>query len=162
MSMPSFTAERALYQTANHYRSVTGRNFASDGTTVNLQGCDIWDKIECGAFVLGAGLVCGAFCAAGPVACAACVAPILGGDLCVPCYDCLPGFIRDLIDQISGGHCGPGRHGGGGNGGGGGGGGTGGPCGCPRGTKCCGGCTKVPGQGLVCNDACVGPKEQCP
>ena len=44
----------------------------------------------------------------------------------------------------------------------GGGGGTGGPCRCPRGTRCCGGCTKVPGQGLVCNGDCIEPGEECP
>jgi len=44
----------------------------------------------------------------------------------------------------------------------GGGGGPGGPCHCPRGTKCCGGCTKVPGQGLICNGDCIGPGEECP
>jgi hypothetical protein len=50
----------------------------------------------------------------------------------------------------------------GGGGGGVGGGGTHGPCGCPVGTKCCGGCTKIPGQGLVCNGDCVAKNEPCP
>jgi hypothetical protein len=44
--------------------------------------------------------------------------------------------------------------------GGGGVGGTPHPC-CPRGTRCCGGCTKVPGQGLFCEGECIGPNEEC-
>ena len=44
---------------------------------------------------------------------------------------------------------------------------TGGPVGgpnppCPPGLRCCGGFTKVPGQGLVCNGDCIGPGEECP
>jgi hypothetical protein len=33
---------------------------------------------------------------------------------------------------------------------------------CPPGLRCCGGFTKVPGQGLVCNGDCIGPGEECP
>jgi hypothetical protein len=41
------------------------------------------------------------------------------------------------------------------------GGGVGGsrPC-CPRGTRCSGECTKVPGRGLLCEGECIGPGEE--
>jgi hypothetical protein len=38
---------------------------------------------------------------------------------------------------------------------------TGGPCGCPRGTYCCGGCSKQPGFPLSCDGDCIGLGEEC-
>ncbi len=152
MKMPGFSAEASLYRTTNHYGFAAGGSFLSDGsTTVIPQDCGFIKWLSCGVLIGTGVIVCGGACASGiAVACAGCIATVFGGTLAIDCYDCLPEWIRDVIE------------GGGSGGGGGGGGGTGGPCGCPRGTRCCGGCTKVPGQGLVCNDECIGPGEVCP
>src|SRR5262245_46476067 len=142
MTMPRFAAEASLYQTNNRYRFAAGGSSLSDGTTaVTPQGCGL----SCAIATVGIGIVCGGACAFNPLTCAACVSLLLSADACIPCYDCLPKFIRDLLDQIPGGFCS--RDGGGEP-----------PC-CPSGTICsCGGhCI----SGL-CTGICLPPGAPCP
>src|SRR5690349_15946600 len=167
MNMPSFTAEASLYRTSNRYLSAVGGSFPSGGyTVVNLQGCGVWDTIKCGVFVAagitGCSLLCVGAIAAGPAAIAACVgcwAAVFPADLFISCRDCIPGWVRDIINIFESG----GGGGGSGGGGGGGTGGGGGQCGCPRSRpKCCGGCVKEPGMPLFCDGECVPRTAQCP
>ena len=160
--IPEFNAQASLYKSDNHYRSGAGGSYASNGdATLKPQGCGWVKGGVCGTFIAGGVVVCTASCLASPalggIPCWVCWTGFLGGTFGF-CRDCIPGWMRALLDLAEGG----GGSGGGGTGGGGGGGPTRGPCGCPKGTKCCGGCTKIPGQGLVCNDICIGPGEQCP
>lgn len=74
------------------------------------------------------------------------LACVLGGGPLVPV--CFAGCYSSFNDCSSGCSSGGGV------------GGTPHPC-CPPGTRCCGGCTKVPGQGLVCEGDCVGAGEEC-
>jgi hypothetical protein len=104
MNMPRFTAEASLYHTNNHYWSAGG-SFLSDGnTTVTPQGCGIFEKLRCGFFV-GLGVAgCTALCLdGGPPACAACWAAIFPADLYINCRDCIPSWMRALIDIFEGG-----------------------------------------------------------
>lgn len=153
MNMPRFTAEASLYQTNNHYRSTAGRSFLSDGnTTVTPQDCGWLKGGACGIVIGGGVTVCTASCLASPalggLPCWVCWTGFLGLSYGF-CRDCIPGWMRHLLDLVEGG--------------GGGGGGGGGPCGCPRGTtKCCGTCTIIPGRGRFCDGDCIGPGQQCP
>ena len=141
MNIPGFVAGTSLYQTNNHYRVAAGGSFPSDGkTTVTPQGCGLLELGTC----LGQIGVCiplvGAACASDPFSCSAAWAICMGSSYAV-CKDCIDNIIE-------------GGEGGGGVGG------TPHPC-CPPGTRCCGGCTKVPGQGLFCEGDCIGLGEEC-
>lgn len=144
MGMPNFTAEESLYVTRNHYRVADGGGFWSDGRVdVVPQDCGWLKGILCGGVVAAAVVVCGASCAvgaaAGPLGGIPCWECLVGFGLVstAACFDCLPGWIQDVINGIES----IGGGGDGGGGGGGGGSGTHGPCNCPAGTKCCGQCT---------------------
>jgi hypothetical protein len=118
MNMPAFTAEASLYQTNNHYRFAVGGSFLSDGnTTVTPQACGWFKGIICGAAIAGGSVLCIDACLAGPAPCALCwtgALSIVGYGFC---RDCIPAWMRALIDIFEGG----GGGGGGGSGGGGGG-----------------------------------------
>ena len=134
VNMPGSSPQRrSLYKTSAHYR-LLGALVRGSGVVPQQSDCEI---------------ACGVADAACLIAC------IASGPFYPLCASACTAATVICLGQCQGG-------GGSGGGGGGGGGGTGGPCGCPRGTRCCGGCTKVPGQGLVCNDACIRPGEQCP
>jgi hypothetical protein len=153
MNLPGFTAEASLYKTNGHYRSSAG-SFSADGNAVAPQGCGFVKGITCGAVIAGGVVVCTASCLASPalggIPCLVCWTGYLGA-LYGFCRDCIPSWMRALLDLAEDG----------GNGGGGGGGGgplpppTKGPCNCPLGSRCCGPCVKVPGQGLICDGECV-------
>lgn len=157
MPMPGFTADTSVYKTNNHYRFGAGASLASDGS-VNVvpQGCGWIEGITCGVIIGGGVVVCTASCLAsaelGGFPCYACWAAYLGG-LYGYCRDCIPSWMKALIDEFESGG------GSGGSGGGGGGGGTSHRC-CPPGKRCCGTCQKVPG-GTMCDDVCVGPHQLC-
>lgn len=139
MNMPGFTAEASLYRNHTRYTSTNLVGESSyNNTVVTLQSCSGFKVLVCNPLIYAC-VLC--FAIPNLPGALACFAGCLGGWF---------GYCRDCLDPIDVPD------------GGGGGGGGGGPCGCPRGTRCCGGCTKVPGQGLVCDDACVGPDEQCP
>jgi hypothetical protein len=143
MSIPNFTAEESLYVTKNHYRMADGRGFSTGGTVdVIPQDCGWVRGILCGGLVATAVLVCGASCAAGAAAgplggipCWECLT-VFGLVTGAYCFECLPGWIQDVINGIE-------SIGGGGGGGGGGSGINRANCGCPSGKKCCGTCTTV-------------------
>lgn len=118
MNMPAFTAEASLYQTINHYQSAAGGSYLLNGnpTSVTPQACGWIKGGVCGTFIAGGTVLCVSACLAGPAACALCWAGFLGG-LYGFCRDCIPGWMRALIDAF--------ESGGGGSGGGGGGGGGG-------------------------------------
>jgi hypothetical protein len=159
MTMPGFTAEASLYQTSNHYRFAAGGSLLDDGTTVSLQGCGFVDEIKCGIFVAagvtGCSLLCVGAVVAGPAAIAACVgcwAAVFPADLFISCRDCIPGWVRDIIGIFESG----------GSSSGGGGPPPPIPC-CPGNKRCCGDCVPLPnGRGMQCDDACIGPGQQCP
>lgn len=162
INMPGFTAEESLYQTSNHYFTAGGSFLSNGNTTVTPQACRFWYEAPiCGGLIIGGAAICTASCLAGggPAGgypCYLCWTSYLGV-LYGFCRDCIPKWMKDLIDIFEGG---------GGSGGGGGGPPGGGyparDCGCPVGTRCCGGCHLVPGQGRVCDDGCVRPGEECP
>lgn len=142
MNMPRFTAEASLYQTNNHYRFAASGSFLSDGnTTVTLQGCGWVKGAVCGGFITAGTGLCTLTClTGGPALCAGCWAVALGA-VYSSCKDCIPGWMKALIDAFD-------------SGGGGGGGGVlcsrGGACGevgdkpCCSGYYCAGGrCQKV-------------------
>jgi len=148
MSMPSFTAEKSLYVAKNHYRVADSRGFWSDvRVEVIPQDCSWLNEIECGIVVGGALVVCGASCAAGALSgglggipCVYCLAAA-GAGVGATCFECLPGWIQAVVNEVESIVNGVGT----GDGGGGGGGGSGpkGPCNCPVGTKCCGTCRTI-------------------
>jgi hypothetical protein len=150
MNMPSFTADASLYQARNHYRSTAAGRFLDDGrATVTPQACGLAKGIICGTFIGAGAAACAAFCFSGPVPCAGCWAFYLGG-LYQFCHDCIPEWMRDLIDAVEG------------NGGGGGGGGV--PQCCPHGKTCrCGGrCVTNPSGTISCvGGKCLAPHEEC-
>jgi hypothetical protein len=153
MSIPGFWAEASVYRTNNHYRPVFGSTYPNIvNTSAVPQGCGLFEEIACGVNI-GVGIVlCTAACFLGPDACLLCWAAALGNDYAF-CQDCIPGWMRDLINSVEG------------DGDGGGGGGLGAPkgqCNCPAGTKCCGKCvTQVVGLKPV--QICVGHcKATCP
>jgi hypothetical protein len=144
MSMPGFTAETSLYQTNNLYRSAVGGFLNNWNTTVTPQGCGILKGITCGVAIAGGTVLCTSACLAGPAPCVGCwtgALAIVGYGFC---RDCIPAWMRALIDVFDGG------------GSGGGGGGGGGGC-CPPGRTCCGSC-----ESGRCDDACIGPGQSCP
>jgi len=100
MNMPGFTAETSLYQTSNHYRSDGGSFLSNVNTTVTPQACGIFStKFWTCALIIGNGItVCSGACAAGPLVCAGCWAVVFGGTLAVDCYECIPGWMRDVIE----------------------------------------------------------------
>jgi hypothetical protein len=160
MNLPSFTAEASLYKTANRYRGSAG-SFASDGNVVAAQDCGFTTGLVCGTFITGGVVVCTASCLASPalggIPCLVCWTGFLGG-LYGFCRDCIPAWMRALLDLAE---SGGGSNGGGGSGGGGGGGVPKGQCGCPAGQRCCGNCIKVPGQGLQCDGDCTPKAMAC-
>src|SRR6266496_750549 len=102
MNMPGFTAEGSLYKTNNHYRFAEGRSFLNDkNTTVTPQGCGWVEGPVCGAIIVGGIGLCTASCLASPelggLPCYGCWAAYLGG-LYGFCRDCIPGWMRALID----------------------------------------------------------------
>ncbi len=130
MKMPGFTAEASLYQAINHYRSPAGGSFLVNGnTTITPQACGWVKGGVCGTFIAGGTVLCVSACLGGPAACALCWAGFLGG-LYGFCRDCIPGWMRALIDAFESG-------GSGGGGGGGSGGGGPRPIGCEVDEKCC-------------------------
>ncbi len=144
MNMPGFTAETSLYQTNNHYRFATGRSFLSNGnSTVIPQDCGPLHTGFCaGGLALGATL-CTGICLeprAGIALCYVCWATALPGAALAFCKDCIPGWIRAIIDAFESG-------------------GGGGPSCCPPGTICsCGGhCV-----GSLCTGICLPPGAACP
>ena len=104
MNMPGFTAEASLYKTSNHYRFAAGGSFLSDGkTTVTLQGCGFVERIVCGSAIVGGTVLCTSACLSGPAPCAACwtgALAIVGYGFC---RDCIPAWMRALIDIFEGG-----------------------------------------------------------
>ncbi len=124
MSMPGFAAEASVYKTNNHYRLTTGGSFRSDGNTnVVPQGCGWVKGSLCGVVIVGGAAACTVACLApgGQAGCYFCWVGFLGASFAF-CKDCIPDWMRAIIDAFEGG--------GGGDGGGGGGGG-----GVPK--KCC-------------------------
>jgi hypothetical protein len=151
MNLPGFTAEAGVYRTNNHYRLAAGGTFLGGAkTTAVPQGCGLFQGIFCGAVIALGSAACLAFCLSGPAPCFGCWTIELGG-LYESCKDCIPAWMKALIDEFEGG---------GGSGGGGGGGGGGSTC-CPPGKRCCGTCVKVAG-GTKCDDVCVGLHQVCP
>lgn len=153
MSIPGFAAEASLYQSRRHYRQSATPSYAGQDATVAPQGCDFFHEIFCPVVVAVAAAACYAICHDTPPLCKPCLVAALGVDI-GGCIDCLPEWVRDIINGV-------------GNGGGGAGGVGGQRC-CPIGTKCsCGGkCMKVYGDGGVrveCVDGvCLRPNEKCP
>jgi hypothetical protein len=107
MNMPRFTAEASLYQTNNHYRFTAGGGYLSNGsTTVTPQGCGWFEGGVCGTFITAGILSCTASCVAGPatggIPCYLCWTGVLGG-LFGFCRNCIPAWMRALVDLGEGG-----------------------------------------------------------
>ena len=149
MNMPGFTAETSLYRTNNHYRFVAGTFLSDESTTVAPQGCGLPDLLACLGLIGGCIPIVYEACESDPGSCATAWALCLGASYAM-CKDCITSIVE-----------GGGGEGGGGGPGGGGVGGTPNPP-CPPGTRCCGRIIKVPGQGLICEGDCIGPREECP
>lgn len=129
-NIPGFTGEASLYHTNNHYFT-TGGGFLSEGhAIVTPQACGWIRGITCGGAIAGGVVLCTSIClGGGPAACYACWAGALGLIGFGFCRDCIPKWMRDLIDAF--------ENGGGGGGGGSGGGGGPRPIGCEINEKCC-------------------------
>ena len=151
MNMPGYAAEASLYRTNSHYAVARGGGFLSNGNaTLVPQGCGVFQGIFCGSIIAAGGAACAALCLYGPAPCAGCWITFLGG-LYGSCKDCIPGWMKDLIDIFE-------------SGGSGGGGGSGPPRCCPVGTTCrCGGqCVTVNGQLRCVDGVCLRPNQECP
>jgi hypothetical protein len=145
MIMPGFTAEASLYQTNNHYRCAAGGSFLNDGNTAVIpQDCGLARGIACGGLITLGAAACTAFCFSGPGPCIGCWTIYLGG-LYGTCRDCIPGWMRALIDLADGG-------GNGGNGGG-----PSCPSGCCSPNRCC----EMDANGKCRPGMCIGPGMQC-
>lgn len=112
MTVPAFTADASLYRTSNHYRLGSSGSFPGDGnTTVFPQGCGRIEGIECGFVIAGGIVVCTASCLASPALggfpCWACWTGYLGA-LYGFCKDCIPSWMKALIDEFESGHSGGG------------------------------------------------------
>jgi hypothetical protein len=156
MNMPGFTAETSLYQTNNHYRSAGGSFPNNWNTTVTPQGCGIFSSEfwTCAGYVAAVSGFCTAVCVAastlGPpgwAVCFGCAVGVIGETALVACRDCLPGAIRDVINQYLSQ-----------DGGGGGGGRTPPPPRCSSTQKCCG--TLNPDG--TCDGICWARNLSCP
>ena len=131
MKMPAFTAEASLFRTNNHYRFANGGSLLADGNaTVTPQGCGLFKGIFCGTAIAAGTIACTGLCFYGPAPCAACWTTFLGVAYSA-CKDCIPDWMRALIDIFEGSGDGAG------GGGGGGGSSTPPPALCDRGEKCC-------------------------
>jgi hypothetical protein len=152
MTVPTFNAEASLYRAENHYRSAAAANHsAQEGFTVMPQSCGLFRGIFCGAVIGLGSAACTALCFYGPGPCAACWTAELGG-LYQSCRDCIPAWMRALVDAFE-------------EGGGGGGGGGGSPSCCPQGKQCkCGGrCVTANDGSVSCVDGvCLTPTQSCP
>lgn len=115
MTMPMFNADASLYRAQNHYRSTAAANHPGDeGLTVIPQSCGWFKGAFCGT-VIGLGAVaCTALCYYGPGPCLACWTAELGG-VYQTCHDCIPAWMRALVDAASGDGGGGGVGGGGGS-----------------------------------------------
>src|SRR5271166_2925809 len=103
MQMPGFTAEASMYRTTNLYRSSAAAGLAREATAGVLpQDCGIGRGILCGTLIATGAAACTALCFGGPAPCAACWLAYLGG-LFQFCHDCIPEWMRDLIDAAGGG-----------------------------------------------------------
>jgi hypothetical protein len=141
MQLPNFTAEASIYQTTSHYRLTAGGDLLAHGNgNVVPQDCGWFQGIFCGVVVAATTAACSALCFGGPLPCGVCVTAALGASYGA-CKDCLPSWIRALLDIFESG------------------GGGGGPSCCPPGTICsCGGhCF----SGL-CTGICLPPGAACP
>ena len=149
MTIPGFNAEASLYKTSNRYRLAANGSVPTGGNTVVIpQDCGVVKGITCVAGItLGVGL-CTGICLepppANPLACYICWAAAFPGSLLAFCKDCIPEWMRDLINLFE--SCG--------------GGGGGDPSCCPPGKTCrCGGrCL----SGLCLGGTCLDPGEGCP
>jgi hypothetical protein len=153
MRMPGFTGEASLYRTDNHYRFAAGSGFVNNGSAnIIPQDCGFWKTLECGFFTAATEAACALLCLSGapPVACYGCVVGVGGLSVYINCKDCLPGWLRDILNLVD--------HGGDGGGGGG-----GSMC-CPHNQICsCGGrCVNVNGQLRCVDGTCLGPNQECP
>ena len=143
MTMPEFTAETSLYQTNNRYRFSAGGSFLSNGnTTVIPQDCGWVKGGICGVVIVGGAAACTATCLApgGQAACYWCWAGFLGASFAF-CKDCIPGWMRAIIDAFESG------------------GGGGEPSCCPPGRLCSCGGHCVSG---ICTGICLPPGAACP
>jgi hypothetical protein len=139
MNMPGMVGEASVYKTNNHYRSsAIGRLIIHKNVDVVPQQCDWLFKIACGPVIAGGLAACGTTCAAaweagGPLGGYPCYLCLMAYDSFVGggfnyCKECLPAWIRAIIDFFENG---------------GGGGDSGGPLhdctttGCPSGLVCC-------------------------
>jgi hypothetical protein len=155
MTMPMFNADASLYPARNVYRSTAAANSPRDeGLTVIPQSCGLFKGIFCGTVITAGSAACAALCIeGGPVPCAACWTTALGA-IYQTCHDCIPGWMRALVDAA----------GGGGSGGSGGGGGGIRRC-CPAGRECrCGGqcVTRIDGSVSCVGGLCLTPGQSCP
>jgi hypothetical protein len=155
MNMPGFAAEASLYHTNNHYRLAAGGPFLSGNgiTTVIPQGCGWGKTILCGAGVAFGGAVCVGICLdplLGPAPCYVCWATALPGSLLAFCKDCIPGWMRAIIDAFE-------------SGGGDGGGGADLCCPVNQTCKCGGKCVRDPNGRLSCvGGVCLHHLQECP
>jgi hypothetical protein len=101
MNMPGYTAEESLYQTNNHYRLGAGCSYSSnESAAVTPQGCGLIKGAVCGGFIAGGTGLCTLTCLTGdPVLCAGCWVTALGA-VYSSCKDCIPGWMRALINAF--------------------------------------------------------------
>jgi hypothetical protein len=158
MNIPEFNAEASLYHTNNHYRLAGGSFLSNGNTTVTPQACHWYFEAPiCAGVIAGGTAVCLASCLAGAEAgplggipCALCWTGFLGASYGF-CRDCIPEWMRALIDAVSGG-----------SGGDGGGGGFSGCCEPGKTCECGGTCKMVNGK-LKCVDGiCLTKLQKCP
>src|SRR5262245_13902131 len=113
MNMPGFSGEASVYRTGHHYRAaVSGIVPAQFGAAVTPQACGWIKGGVCGVAIAGGTVLCTAACLTGPAQCVGCwtgALAIVGYGFC---RDCIPAWMRAVIDAVGGG--------GGGSGGGGG------------------------------------------
>lgn len=156
MTLPGFGAEASAYVTNNAYRQTAGAGHAANGALeVVPQDCGFVEGLVCAPVIAGGIAICTASCLAsaelGGIPCYLCWAAF-AGSLYGFCRDCIPAWIRAIIDGVEGG-------------GGGGGGGGGVPLCCPPGKSCrCGGrcVTQADGSIRCVGGLCLSPHQVCP
>lgn len=106
MTLPGYTADASVYRTINLYRSTVGGSFAGDGSAaVAPQSCEWYDPKSwaCGVAIAAATVGCGASCEVVGPACYICWVGLIAGAL-AGCEDCLPTWVKGLIDQYGAGN----------------------------------------------------------
>jgi hypothetical protein len=115
VNMPRLTAGVSLYRSTNQYRGAT-QGHLRDGVSpgVSPQGCGFVKGAVCAGFIAGGSGLCTITCLTGePLLCGGCWVTALGA-VYSSCKECIPAWMRALVDAFESGGSSGGSGGGGG------------------------------------------------